>query len=437
MSSVIILAGGQGKRMKSKTPKVLQKISSYPMIYHIIEVALKLSDDIHIVLYHNKEEIKEYLNSTFDNLSFHTQDYKNFPGTAGAIRNIKIKHNDVLILNGDMPLINEYIFKTMLENSQNADIIIGSMRVSNPYGYGRVLCNDHDDIIQIVEEKDANDTQRQVCEVNSGVYLITKEVLENYIPKISNKNKSQEFYLTDIISIAKKEKKIIKKITLEEKYLKGVNSKYELAIAEEMMQEEIKIKWMNEGIKMLLPSSIYIEKDVIFQGECELENNIQIKGKSLIKDSIIKANSIIENATIIKSEIGPMARIRPKSHIEESNIGNFVEVKNSKLYKTKAGHLSYLGDATSEEGVNIGAGTITCNYDGFKKHKTKIGKNVFIGSGVELVAPITIEDNVLVGAGSTIRENLSSGVLALSISKVKIIKDYFFDVFEVRSNNIK
>jgi bifunctional UDP-N-acetylglucosamine pyrophosphorylase/glucosamine-1-phosphate N-acetyltransferase len=186
---------------------------------------------------------------------------------------------------------------------------------------------------------------------------------------------------------------------------------------------------MLDGIKMLFPKTIYIDPDVIFKGECEIENNVHIKGACVIENSYIKTGSVIEKAHIIDSQIGPMARIREKSNIKKSKIGNFVETKKSNLFKVKAGHLSYLGDADIKEGTNIGAGTITCNYDGFNKHKTSIGKNVFIGSGVELIAPITIKDNVIIGAGSTLREDISSGSLALSISKLKIIKNYFFDVF--------
>ncbi len=425
MHSVIILSAGQGKRMKSSIPKVLQKISSYPMIYHIVKTAKEISDDIHIVLYNDKEKIEDYLTSTFDDLNFHIQDYENYPGTAGALRNIIIKNESVLILNGDMPLINSDILKTMFIKS---DIVIGAMRVNEPYGYGRVVC-EGENVLKIVEQKDATSKELEICEVNSGVYLFTKEILEDYVHKVSNDNNSKEYYLTDIIALAKNDNKIIKKNILPEKYLKGVNSKYELAIAEEMMQDEIKAKWMNEGIKMLFPKTIYIEPDVIFKGECEIENNVHIKGACIIENSYIKTGSIIENAKIIDSEIGPMARIRPHSHIEKSHIGNFVETKKSTLYKVKAGHLSYLGDSDIKEGTNIGAGTITCNYDGFNKHKTNIGKNVFIGSGVELVAPVNLEDNVIIGAGSTIREDVSSGSLALSISKFKVITNYFFDVF--------
>ena len=300
MNSIIILAAGKGKRMKSSTPKVLQKISSYPMIYHIVKTAKEISDDIHIVLYNDKEKIEDYLTSTFDDLKFHTQDYENYPGTAGALRNISIKNKNGLILNGDMPLINSNILKTMFIKS---DIVIGTMRVSEPYGYGRVVC-DGENVLKIVEQKDATSKELEICEVNSGVYLLTKEILEKYVNKISNNNNSKEYYLTDIIALAKQDNKIIKKNILPEKYLKGVNSKYELAIAEEMMQDEIKAKWMNDGVKMLFPKTIYIDSDVVFKGECEIENNVHIKGKCEIENSYIKTGSVIESAKIIDSEIG-------------------------------------------------------------------------------------------------------------------------------------
>jgi len=419
--SAIILSAGEGKRMLSSTPKVLHTISDYSMIYHIVKEISKLTDDIHIVLYHNKDKIKTYLLQYFSNLTFHIQDYGNYPGTAGAIMGVDIKYDKALILNGDMPLIKAYILKSMLVDG---DIVLGSMKVENPYGYGRVISNG-DNVLKIVEHKDANTSELEIKEVNSGVYLISKNILKEYLNKIDNKNKSSEYYLTDIIALAKDDNKDIKKVLVLEKYFQGVNSKLELAKAEEMMQKEIKNHWMNLGVKMILPNTIYIGIDVSFEGECEIESNVFITGKTKIQNSIIKSGSICEDAEIIDSSIGPMARIRPKSKITKSRIGNFVEIKNSQLNETKAGHLSYIGDTTTSKGVNIGAGTITCNYDGKRKHKTTIGENVFIGSGVELVAPITIQDNVVIGAGSTIRENISSGLLALTKSKLYIIEGYF------------
>ena len=219
-------------------------------------------------------------------------------------------------------------------------------------------------------------------------------------------------------------------LLVDEEHFKGVNSKYDLACAEEIMQERIKKTWMEAGVVMQLPQTIYIEQGVSFEGECVVENNCRITGESRIKNSFIKASSVIEDSTVIDSDVGPLAHLRPASHIENTHIGNFVEVKKSTLKGVKAGHLSYLGDAVIDEGTNIGAGTITCNYDGVKKYQTIIGKNVFVGSDTQLVAPVTVEDDVMIAAGTTVTSGtLSKGSLAISRTKMREIKDFYYKFF--------
>ncbi len=424
--SIAILAAGQGTRMKSGLPKVLHKISGRPMIWHIIKEAKELSEDINVVLYHEAEVIRSYLEENFQNLRFHIQDHKNFPGTGGALMGITFQADRVLVLNGDMPLIQASELEQFLQI--DADIVMSVIDLENPHGYGRVIIEDTE-VECIVEHKDCGEAELALTTVNAGVYLFKKEVLQKFLPKLSNDNAQKEYYLTDIIGLAKKEGYTIKPIFVKEESFKGVNSKVDLAQAEEIMQERIKNRWMREGVIFRLPTTSFVEIDVEFKGECEVESGCVLRGKSRIIDSHIKANSVIEESEIRYSSVGPLARVRPKSILEDTHIGNFVEVKKSHLRGVKAGHLSYLGDSQIDEGTNIGAGTITCNYDGKEKHQTVIGKNVFVGSDSQLVAPLRIEDDVIIAAGTTLTKDIPKGSLAIARPPLQIVKDFYYKFF--------
>jgi bifunctional UDP-N-acetylglucosamine pyrophosphorylase/glucosamine-1-phosphate N-acetyltransferase len=230
--------------------------------------------------------------------------------------------------------------------------------------------------------------------------------------------------------MAKKDNLVIKPLLVDEEYFKGVNSKKDLSDSEIIMQDRIKTHWMKQGVIMQLPSTTYIEESVTFEGECIVENGCRITGNTLISNSHVKSGSIIEDSVVKNSDVGPLAHLRPASYLEDTHIGNFVEVKKSSLKGVKAGHLSYLGDAQIDEGTNVGAGTITCNYDGINKYKTIIGKNVFIGSDSQLVAPVTIEDDVMIAAGTTVtNDKVEKGSLAISRNKVRIVKDFYYKFF--------
>ena len=366
MPQIIILAAGKGTRMKSNTPKVLHTLCNKPMIEYIIEESLKITPNVDIILGYKFDEIKERISKY--NIKIHKQYLENFPGTGGALidltKNGKIKDEKILILNGDMPLIQENELKKFFEIK--ADIVMSVMKLDNPDGYGRVII-ENGNVKKIVEQKDANENELKIPFVNAGVYCFKKEILEKYIPLLNNNNAQKEYYLTDIIEMAVKNGNIVKAIEVNEEDFKGINSKKDLAEAEKILCNRIKNKWMKEGVIMRLPETIFIDAYTEFEGECEIESGSVIKKSKIIK-SKIKANSVIEEAVIKNSEIGPMARIRPKSEITHSKIGNFVEVKASKLNDVKAGHLSYLGDSEIDSGTNIGAGTITCNYDGKRKY---------------------------------------------------------------------
>lgn len=425
--SIIILAAGKGSRMKSPTAKVLHSISGKPMLYHIIKASQEISNDITVVIAHQKEKVQESMQSYFDNINFCVQDADNFPGTGGAMKNIAPKNEKVLVLNGDMPLITADALDGFLNT--DADIIMSIFDLENPDGYGRVIIEDNQ-VQKIVEQKDASKEELKVSTVNAGIYAFSKAVIEKYIPLLSNDNAQNEYYLTDVISMARKDKLNILPLLVNEESFKGVNSKKDLSDSEIIMQDKIKTAWMNAGVIMQLPSSIYIEEGVIFEGECIIENGCRITGNTLISNSHIKASSIIEDSIVKNSDVGPLAHLRPASHIENTHIGNFVEVKKSSLKGVKAGHLSYIGDSQVDEGTNIGAGVITCNYDGINKYKTIIGKNVFIGSDSQLVAPVQIEDDVIIAAGTTVTSGqVKSGSLVISRVKLQTIKDFYYKFF--------
>jgi len=424
--SLIILAAGAGTRMKSTIPKVLHRISGKEMLYYSIKEALKLSDDVTVVLYHQAKLVQERMEKYFSNVNFVIQDHENYPGTGGAVMGIKPKYEKTLVLNGDMPLIQSRELEKFQEHG--ATIVMSVLKLDNPNGYGRVVI-ENDKVQKIVEQKDANENQKLIKTVNAGIYQFDTAFLLENLPKLSNDNVQKEYYITDLVEIAISASKTLFPLLVSEENFKGVNSKVELSQAEVIHQDRIKENFLSNGVIMRLPSTIYIEEGVEIEGESILENGVTLLGNTKIRNSHIKSNSIVEDSLLNDSDIGPMARIRPNTVLTNTHIGNFVEVKKSTLTGVKAGHLSYIGDSEIDEGTNIGAGMITCNYDGMNKHKTKIGKNVFIGSDTQLVAPITIEDDVIIAAGSTITKDLKSGELALTRAPLKTVKGFFYKFF--------
>lgn len=421
--SIAIMAAGFGTRMKSNKPKVLHEIGGFEMLYHIIKEAQKISDDVHVILYHQASLVQEKMNRYFSGLHYHLQDHQNFPGTGGAIRNITPKYGRLLVLSGDMPLLESSDMQNFTHF--DADIVMSTFTCNEPFGYGRVIMDEACNVKRIVEEKDASVEEKKVTSVNAGVYLFKTSFLNDNLLKLNNNNAQKEYYITDLIPLAKE----VKALFVDEETFMGVNSKYHLSLAEELMQERIKRRFMEQGVLMRLPSTIYIEADVEIIGESILENGVTLLKGSRIENSHIKAHSIVEKSVIKDSDIGPMARIRPDSLIENTHIGNFVEVKKSTLKGVKAGHLSYLGDASIDEGTNIGCGTITCNYDGKGKYQTIIGKNVFVGSDTQLVAPVTVADDVIIASGTTVTKDIPKGALAINREPLKIVEGFFYKFF--------
>ncbi len=426
-TSILILAAGLGTRMKSEKPKVLQELCQKSMILHILEKAFAISEDVSVVLSHQKERVEKEILEHFPKTQILEQDLINFPGTAGALKGFTPKNEKVLILCGDMPLVEKTSLEALLQSDGELSLAVFNARDAK--SYGRVIIKD-DQVEKIVEFKDANEEERKVSICNAGVYVIESKLLAQILPLIDNHNAAKEYYLTDSISLAKKQGASIKAVFVDEDEFMGINDKFELNIAQNLMQEKIKKHWMKQGVIFHLPQSTYVGMDVEFVGECEVYENVRIEGKSKIVNSIIKSSSVIENSIVENSDVGPLAHLRPKCELKDTHIGNFVECKNAKLNGVKAGHLSYLGDCEIESGTNIGCGTITCNYDGVKKHKTIIGKNVFVGSDTQFIAPVKIEDDVIIAAGSSVDCNVESGVLFINRAEKKLIKDYFYKKFQ-------
>ncbi len=426
-TSIAIMAAGFGTRMKSKKPKVLHEISGFPMLYHIIKEAKLISDDIHVILHHQADLVQEQMNAHFENLTYVMQDHNNFPGTGGAIMSVKPKHEKVLVLNGDMPLLEANDMKAFFK--EDSQVVMSSFSCIDPTGYGRVIMDASHKVSKIVEHKDASEDELKVKNVNAGVYLFDTNFLQNNLPKLSNNNSQKEYYITDLVSMANQQNIEVKAVDIDEEVFMGVNSKYHLSIAEDIMQRRIKRRFMEAGVTMRLPETIYIESDVEIEGESILESGVSLLNGAKIINSIVKTNSVVEDSMLKNSEIGPMARVRPKSVLIDSKIGNFVEIKKSTLNGVKAGHLSYLGDSEIDTGTNIGCGTITCNYDGKAKYKTIIGKNVFVGSDSQLVAPVVIEDDVIIASGTTVTKNVKKGSLAIARPPLKLLEGFFYKFF--------
>lgn len=448
--SVIILAAGEGTRMHSSKPKVLHEICGHSMLAHVLNEALKTSDDICVVLGHKFDEISAHLNENFSyemrkKVHLVHQNMQSHPGTGGAVMAAinTVKNSRVLIICADMPLIKARYLHIIADTG--ADVNIAVFKTDNPNGYGRVVLGPDSSVIDIVEQKDADEMQKAIKLCNSGVYSFKTSVLKELLPKISNKNSSNEYYLTDCIALAFSSDHSVGHVLVNENDFLGVNDKFALAQAESKMSQRIKETHLKNGVTMHLPESIYIDARASLEGECELWPNVIIKGEceiensviesgavisqSKIKNAYIKAGCVIEDSVVENSEVGPMAHLRPQSVLKNSQVGNFVELKNSNLTGAKAGHLSYLGDCDIESGSNIGCGTITCNYDGVRKHRTKIGKNVFVGSDTAFVAPVSIADDTIIAAGSVVTQNSKKGDLVIARSRQLNKENGFYRLF--------
>ncbi|KOR17048.1 bifunctional N-acetylglucosamine-1-phosphate uridyltransferase/glucosamine-1-phosphate acetyltransferase [Acinetobacter sp. C15] len=432
-TTVIILAAGKGTRMRSSLPKVLQPLAGRPLLGHVIQTAKQLHAQNIITIYgHGGEHVQQQFQQ--ENIQWVEQAEQ--LGTGHAVQMtlpVLPQEGMSLILYGDVPLVRQETLDQLLAVSSATGIGMITLNVDNPTGYGRII-RDNDKIQAIVEHKDATEQQRQIQEINTGIYCVSNQKLHAWLPKLSNNNAQGEYYLTDIVAMAVADGLEIASIQPELAYeVEGVNDRLQLAALEREFQLQQAKSLMQQGLTLSDPArfdvrgtlkigqDVKIDINVIIEGDCELGDFVEIGAGCILKNTRIAAGtkvqpySVFENAVVGENTlIGPFARLRPGAELaNDVHIGNFVEVKNTRIgVGSKANHFTYLGDAEVGAGSNIGAGTITCNYDGANKFKTVIGDAAFIGSNSSLVAPIHIGNGATVGAGSVITRDVSDNALA-------------------------
>ena len=440
----IILAAGKGTRMNTNLPKVMQPLGGATLISHVINTAQKTSTNITAVVGYENKILKKLIQDAYP--SIQTVDQEKQLGTAHAVKKAihLIKPNEkVLVLYGDVPLITNKTIKSLITSSKECCLL--SMRLDDPTGYGRVMTNKKGHAIKIIEHKDASDEQRKIHEVFTGTLVVEGQLLIDALEEIDNKNVANEYYLTDLVEILSAKGVKINCIQANPREVMGANNKKELHELESILRQMNADKLLDQGISLIDASRVDLRGDVkagkdcsidvnvILEGQVRLGQNVTIKSNVVLQDVSIGDNTVIEafshlcSATVGSGcSIGPYARLREGSEIgDNARIGNFVETKKTKLGKgAKANHLAYLGDAEVGSNANVGAGTITCNYDGTSKHKTYIGEDSFIGTNSSLVAPVNIGKGAYVGAGSVITKDVPDEALAIGRGKQVIKEDW-------------
>ncbi len=440
---IIILAAGQGKRMYSNTPKVLHPIAGTPMLQRVVETALQLNPDaIHVIYGHGGEQIKEAL----PDLPVHWVHQTEQLGTGHAVMQALPylpSGSQVLVLSADVPLIQTKTLLSLIECAQtkSSSLALLVADLENPYGLGRIIRNNQGEISTIVEEKDANKQEKNIKEIYTGICCTTSDNFAKWLPKLDNDNAQLEYYLTEIIRFAVKDNTPIVSLTIEDTIeTQGVNNRLQLQDLERIWQKRSAEQLLEQGVgiadatridirgQLHCGKDVFIDVNCVFNGTVHLGDNCIIGPNCVLTDVTlaagceIYANSVLEGCIIGEQcHIGPFARLRAGTQLKaQCKIGNFVETKKALFDEgSKASHLSYLGDVLIGKKVNIGAGTITCNYDGVNKHQTIIEDGAFIGSDTQLVAPVTIGAQATIGAGSTIRRNAPANELTLTESKQK------------------
>lgn len=439
---IVILAAGQGTRMRSALPKVLHPVAGNSMLGHVIHSARQLDPQrIHVVIGHGADAVRERLAA--DDLNFVLQDKQLGTGHAVAQAVPFITADTVLILYGDVPLIEVETLQRLLKQVGPEQLGLLTVELDDPTGYGRIVRDASGKVTAIVEQKDANEAQRAITEGNTGILAVPGKCLGDWTGRLSNNNAQGEYYLTDVIAMAVSDGLIV---ATEQPHdameVQGANDRKQLAELERHYQLRAARRLMAQGVTLRDPArfdvrgevtvgrDVLIDINVILEGRVVIEDDVIIGPNCVIKDStlrkgvVIKANSHLDGAVMGEgSDAGPFARLRPGTVLEaRAHVGNFVELKNAHLGQgAKAGHLTYLGDAVIGARTNIGAGTITCNYDGVNKHKTVMGEDVFIGSNNSLVAPVDILSGATTAAGSTITQNVAPAQLAVGRARQKNI----------------
>ncbi len=450
---VVILAAGKGTRMKSGLPKVLHEILGEPMIFYIVDAVRKAFNDeclIGVVVGYEGDLVESYLNDNFENVDVIWQHEQ--LGTGHALKcgiDFWGKFENIIVLPGDVPLITPSFLEKLYQFhiSENADITLTSVEMDNPFGYGRIVKDVDGRLIKIVEEKDADDSIKEIKEVNAGVYCFKTKILPPLLEMLDCNNAQGEYYLTDVMEHASKMKKSIKVFKWKSEELFGVNDRFSLSYATRRIQERINSYWAKEGVSVESLENVFIGPKVVISPDVFISSFSYLLGEtyvgggsfvgpfSVIKDSSLEAGVVVEGFAVVENsllknnvKIGPFVYVRENTVLKESAYaGKFVEIKKSVIGKaTKVPHLSYIGDATIGDETNIGAGTITCNYDGKKKNPTYIGSRCFIGSDTMLVAPVKLEDDVFTAAGSVITTDVPKGALAVARAKQRNIVGWVY-----------
>ncbi|MGP9498224.1 MULTISPECIES: bifunctional UDP-N-acetylglucosamine diphosphorylase/glucosamine-1-phosphate N-acetyltransferase GlmU [unclassified Halomonas] len=435
---VVILAAGKGTRMRSHMPKVLHSLAGKPMVSHVLETAASLSPArTQVVIGHGAEQLRHALAD--ENVTFAVQEEQKGTGHAAAQALNELGDGIVLILYGDVPLIQSETLTALLAHVNEQQMGLLTVTLDDPTGYGRIVRNAAGDAVAIVEQKDANDAERAITECNTGIMAMTSAQLARWLPKLSADNAQGEYYLTDVIEMAAKEGiKVCTEQPAHAVEVEGVNNRAQMARLERVYQARQADLLMEQGVALADPARIdvrgsltcghdvFIDVGCIFEGDVTLGDGVSVGPYCVIKNSAIGAESSIDSHTVIDqtkmaghNQVGPYARLRPGTRMAvNAKVGNFVETKNAEVGEgSKINHLSYVGDARLGRDVNIGAGTITCNYDGANKHHTEIGDYAFIGSNSALVAPVSVGIGATIGAGSTIAKDVREHALAVTRGK--------------------
>ncbi len=443
--SIVILAAGQGTRMRSALPKVLQPLAGRPLLGHVVDCARALeADDVCVVYGHGGDAVQQAFAGQDLRWALQAEQLgtghavlQAMPGTPDA--------NQVLILFGDVPLIRPATLTRLLDACGGDGTGVLTVDVAEPFGYGRIVRGAHG-VERIVEEKDATDDERQIVEINTGVMCCPAGKLKAWLERLGNDNSQGEYYLTDVVAMAVAEGVAVHGIRADgEDEVRGINDRAQLAAAERALQRRLVTELMAAGASFADPArvdirgtltcgrDVFIDVNAVFEGEVELADGVRVETNNLIRDSrlgpgtIVHANCHIEGATTGSGcELGPFARLRPGAELADNvKAGNFVEIKKSRIAEgSKINHLTYIGDTDMGSQVNIGAGTITCNYDGANKHRTTIGDRVFVGSGVQLVAPVEVGDDATIGAGSTVSKPVPAGKLTVARARQVTIEGW-------------
>lgn len=443
----IILAAGKGTRMKSDLPKVLHKVAGISMLEHVFRSVNAIDPEKTVTVVGHKAELVEQVLAGQTDFVCQTEQLGTGHAVMMAEPVLENLTGQTLVIAGDTPLITGESLKNLIDfhiNHKNVATIL-TAEADNPFGYGRIVRNQHDEVLKIVEQKDASDFEQQIKEINTGTYVFDNARLFEALKNINTNNAQGEYYITDVIGIFRENGEKVGAYTLKDfDESLGVNDRVALATAEGIMRRRINQQHMVNGVSFVNPHATYIDVDVEIAPEVQVEANVTLKGQTkigaetiltngtYIVDSVIGERTIITNSMIEESSVadgvtvGPYAHIRPGSSLaKDVHVGNFVEVKGSSIGEnTKAGHLTYIGNSEVGANVNFGAGTITVNYDGQKKYKTVIGDNVFVGSNSTIIAPVELGDNSLVGAGSTITKDVPADAIALGRGRQINKEDY-------------